>query len=217
MSSKIDVINLALYKLAQSVVLPSLADQSKAADVMGRLWEPMRDLVLEARAWPFALKAQALAQSAQGAQPGWQYRYARPSDCVTIKAVTDAEGLRTVRTLSSFLEPEMARWGSGRWLYQWEESCGDDGTTINSDAEAPWLVYISRVEDVGRYSASFVNALAARLAAEAGPPLIGDAGLNNKNELLSEYLNALTDAGAHSYGQGSENSTMAGAAEMARG
>lgn len=216
MASKIDIINLAIYKLAQSVVIPSLSDQSKAADIMRRLYDPMRDLVLEARVWPFALVCKKLALSAEPVQPGWKYRYARPNDCVTIRAVTDEAGLRNVRVLASFAEPEFLRWGAGSWVYQFEESYGVDGTTINTDTELAYIVYVVRVEDEGRFSASFVNALATRLAAEAGPPLIGEVGLSAKEKLMNEYGYAVTDAGAHSYGQGNDNTTQVGAAESAR-
>jgi len=48
-STQTDIFNLALYKLAQSIAIPALTDESKAADVMNRLWEPTRDLVLTER------------------------------------------------------------------------------------------------------------------------------------------------------------------------
>ena len=55
MATRIDIYNMALYKLAQSIGVPAITDDSKAADVLNRLWEPMRDLVLTERVWPWAM------------------------------------------------------------------------------------------------------------------------------------------------------------------
>ncbi|HWU70751.1 MAG TPA: hypothetical protein VN017_05295 [Pseudoxanthomonas sp.] len=203
MATQTDIINLAIYKLAQSIAIPAITDESKAADIFNRLWEPMRDLVLAARVWPWALKAQALAVDTEPAQPGWRLRYSYPNDCITAKALTDANGLRAVRMLSNYCDDNYLRGVWGRLAFDWETSYGEQGTTINADQDGAYLVYVVRVEDTGRYPPNFVNALACRLAAEAAPPMIGEVGLNNKQSLLQEYNVALTDAGAHSYNEGS--------------
>lgn len=217
MATKLDIYNLALYKLAQSNVLASTSDEAKATDVMNRLWVPMRDLVLEARTWPWALKVEALALDVQAAQPGWQYRYGYPNDCITAKAVTNENGLRVVRDLGSYCDKNFLRTGLGRWAFDWSTGYGDQGTTINTDIEQAYLVYIARIEDEGRFSAGFVNALACMLAAEAAPPIIGEVGLNNKSSLLQEYQLALTNAGAHDYGESEESDTWVSGSEAARG
>lgn len=202
MASQTDIVNLALLKMAQSNLLPSMADESKAADIMNRVWAPVRDLVLEARVWPWALKSQALALSVDAVQPGWAYRYAQPNDCITGKAVTDANGLRQVRVLTSFTDPDyLARWGFGNWAFDWQQSCGETETTINTDVQEAFLVYVVRVEDTARYSASFVNTLAARLAVEAAPGIIGEVGLNSKPALMQEYNTALTESGSNAANQ----------------
>lgn len=202
MATKIDIFNLALYKLAQSVAIPAVPDESAAADVMNRLWEPMRDLVLTERVWPWALRSQALAVVAEAAQPGWGYRYAYPNDCLTAYAVTDGNGLSVAGKLSRFADGSYVAsvWGSG--AFDWDTSYGASGTTINTSVEQAYLVYAARVEDTSRFPAQFVNALACRMAAEAGPPLIGDVGLTSKRDLLQEYNLALTNAGAHAMNEG---------------
>ncbi len=201
MASQTEIINLALFKLAQSIGIPSMNDDSKAADVMRQLWPTMRDVVLTDRVWPWAIQSKALQLVVEEGQPGWRYRYAYPADCLTAYAVTDLGGLRTAGKLQRFASPDyvMSVWGSG--CFDFETSHGEQSTTINTNVEGALLVYAVRVEEAGRYPPQFVNALACRLAAEAAPPLIGEVGLQNKTQLLQEYQLALTHAGAHAFNE----------------
>jgi hypothetical protein len=197
MASQTEIMNLALFKLAQSIGIPSLDDDSKAADVMRQLWPTIRDLVLTDRVWPWALQSKPLQMVVEPAQPGWTYRYAYPADCVTAYAVTTADGIRAAGKLQKFAAADYVAsvWGSG--CFDYETAYGEQATTISTNVEGALLVYAVRVEDAGRYPPQFVNALACRLAAEAAPPLIGEVGLQNKAQLLQEYQLALTHAGAH--------------------
>lgn len=216
-ASQIDIINLAIYKLAQSISIPSLADESKAADIFNRLWGTAVDTVLTDRTWPWALKSQELALVVEAPQPGWRFRYSYPNDCLTAKAVTDETGLGAMRSLTAFCDPNRASLGLTAWMFEWQTSYGEQGTTINTNTENAHLVYVVRVQDPGRFPAAFVNALACRLAYEAAPPMIGDVGLNAQPRLLDAYNNALTIAGAHSYGEGNESGAYVTPAIAARG
>lgn len=220
MASQIEIINIALGKLGQSNKIPDLNDRSKARDVFAPLWGPTRDLVLAERAWPWATRALALGMTAESAQPGWVYRYNYPADCITALAMTDADGLRTARGhggLSCFADPvfRSTYWNAGAW--DWELSAGEQGTTINTDVREAFMVFIGRVEDTERFPPHFVNALAARLAAEAAPAMIGEVGFNSKRSLLEEYELALTKAGAHAFAQSQNQAGMVTPSVAARG
>lgn len=197
MATQTDIFNMALYKMAQSVTIPAATDRSKAADVMNKLWDTTRDLVLSERVWPWAVRSQALALDVEPAQPGWFYRYAYPNDCLSAFAVTDANGIAAAGKLSRFANGDYVAsvWGSG--AFDFDTSFGEQSTTINTSVQNAYLVYACRVVDTSRYPPHFVNALATRLAAEAAPPLVGEVGLNSKANLLQEYELALTKAGAH--------------------
>jgi len=197
-ATQTDCYNLALYKLAQSIGVPSVTDNSKAADVLNRLWEPVRDLVLTDRIWPWAMRSQALALDVESPQPGWGYRYAYPNDCLTAYAVTNSGGIAQAGRLSRFADGDYLAsvWGSG--AFDFDTSYGDQQTTINTNVREAYLVYGMRVTDVSRFPPQFVNALACRLAVEAAPPLIGEVGLNSQSSLMQAYNFALTNAGAHS-------------------
>lgn len=215
--SQTDIYNLAAFKIAQSIGVTSLSDRSKLSDVMNKLWEPMRDSVLAARVWPWALRAQALALVEEDALPGWRYRYSYPNDCITAYAITNDRGLAVTRQLARFTEADYLRsvWGSG--AYDWDTSYGESETVIDTSLEDAILVYLVQVTDTGRYPAQFVQALACRLAAEAAPALIGEVGLNSKQALMNEYLWALSEAGAHSKNESASDAGYVTPALAARG
>lgn len=197
MASQVDVVNLALGKLAQDRGIAAMSDASKEARTASRVWDIVRDEVLEARNWPFALKAQALALDAEDPQPGWCYRYALPNDCLTLRAVTDESGLRGVRGLAELCGRQ---WCAG--IYDYEIAYGDQDTSILTDAPEAYAVYVVRVTDTGRYSAHFINALACRLAAELAPTIIGEAGLRVKQTMMErDYVAALSQAHEHAANQ----------------
>lgn len=217
MSTQTDIFNLALYKLAQSIAIPALTDESKAADVMNRLWEPTRDLVLTERVWPWALRAQALGVVDEPPMPGWRYRYAYPNDCLTAYAVTDENGLAQAGKLIRFANGDYLAnvWGSG--AFDWDTAYGEQGTSILTNVRKAYLVFAGKVDDPGRFPPQFVNALACRLAAEAAPPLIGEVGLQSKQGLLDEYALALTNAGAHAMNEGASDAGYVTPSLAARG
>lgn len=216
MASQVDIINLAIHKLGQSVKIAAVSDRSKAAAVFGGLWAPMLDEVLAARNWQWATAAEAAAPSADPPAIGWTYRYAVPNDCVTVIAVTDESGLRTARRLSMFCDADYLRNNMGRVAFDFELSMGEDETTINSDVPGAYIVYVRRITDTGRFPPTFVNALAWRLAAEAAPPMIGDKGLRAQSNMLNGYDMALAQAGEHDKSQSQDTQQEMPAAVAAR-
>ncbi len=212
MASQVDVVNLALGKLAQDRGIAAMTDQSKEARVASRMWDIVRDEVLEARNWPFALKAQSLALDAEDPMPGWEYRYSLPSDCLTVRAITDETGIRGARGLELFNCRGQAD------VYDYELAYGAQGTSILTDLPNAYAVYVVRVIDTDRYPAHFVNALACRLAAEMAPAIIGEAGLRVKQTMMErDYVAALSQAHEHSANQARRNLEALTPALAARG
>lgn len=190
MASQTDIVNLALYYLAQSIVIPTMVDESKAADIANRLWEPTLDQILAERPWSWAIKAQALAVDIQDPMPGWAYRYSYPDDCIRMWAITNVGGLEQQPFLSWWccVDQWPAWW---RQLYAWNKSYGDQGTTIDSNLREAWGVFVVRVSDTNRFPPMFVEAFARLLAKLMAPPLIGDVGLNAQQGLQNAYIYAL--------------------------
>lgn len=212
MASQIQICNLALGKLAQDITITSLTERSKEARVFSRLWGPMRDLVLADRLWPWAMRAQRLAVDAEAPTPGWEIRYSRPSDCISVVAVTGEDGMRAGRRLSSWCDSGFRRIHG----IQFEQAMGEQGTTILCDQPTAWLVYVARVEDPERYPAHFVDALACKLAEESAPTIIGGNGFSNKSGLKQLYQLALSQAAAHDFNEADDDGHQPSMAQMAR-
>lgn len=212
MISQVDICNLALAKLSQDVTISSMNERSKEARTFARLWDPMRDLVLSARDWPFAIKAQALALDPEDPLPGWQYRYARPADCLTALAVTNELGLRAGRMLSRWCYPDYRQ----RFAVPYQQVHGTQSTCFVTDEPGAYLVYVMRVEDTDRYPPHFVDALACKLAEESAPAIIGDRGQAEKPRLMQAYKLALGEAAAHDFNESEDDRRPMSAAQAAR-
>lgn len=214
MPSPVDIFNLALAKLAQDVTISSFTERAKEARIAARLWEPMRDLVLAERQWPWAMRAIALALEDEAPIPGWRYRYARPADCITAVAVTDETGMQAGR--------QWHRWCDDQFRQQhgieFQQADGGQGTSILCDREQVFLIYVARVTNSDSYPPMFVEALACKLAEEAAPSIIGDRGFTSKTGLKQLYQLALSQAAAHDYNEGvHEDDPCMPAAQAVRG
>lgn len=198
MPSMIDIYNLALLKLGQDATIAAFNERSKESRLAARLCEPMRDLVLAERQWPWAMRAMPLAVASEPAMPGWRLRYSRPADCITVVAVTDEDGIRAGRRMAHWCDDEFRQ----RFAYEYETAAGVEGTSILADVEKAYLVYVARIEDPERYPPHFVEALACKLAEESAPPIIGDRGFSSKPNLKQLYQLALNQAAAHDYNEG---------------
>jgi hypothetical protein len=214
MPSKIDIFNLALLKLAQDATIASFVERSKESRVAARLWEPMRDLVLAERQWPWAMRAMPLALTTEAAMPGWRYRYARPADCISVVAVTDENGVRAGRRMAHWCNDGFRQ----RYAVEYEVAGGEQGASILADIEQAYLIYVARIEDTERFPPQFVEVLACKLAEEAAPAIIGDRGFSSKPNLKQLYQMALSQAAAHDYNEGTHDDELyMPAAQAARG
>lgn len=160
MASEVQICNLALTRLGhKSDPLASLADTGKAARLCALHYEPTRDAVLRAHPWNFAVKRAELP--ALEAAPVWGHARAfqLPADLLRVLELEDSGAEYRV-----------------------------EGRTIATDAGAPLrLEYLARVTDPGLFDALFIDALAARLAAELAVPL-------TDNAQLAETMSALYQA-----------------------
>lgn len=196
MASQTDIINLGLYKLAQSQTIPAITDQSKAATIAVRVWQHALDLVLCERPWDFATTAQNAAIDVDDPAPGWGYRYAYPNDCLRLWKIVQRQDLLT--------NPSLGYWAGYEWplslrlLYGWQKGWGTQGTCIDTNLSEAVLIYGLRLTeaDTERMPPMFVEALACKLAQMMAAPLIGDVGLNASTTLLQQYQFALAAASA---------------------
>lgn len=184
-ASQVDLCNAALTKLAQDIPIVALAEQSKAARVFTRCWDRVLDLVLCAHAWPFAIKAQALAPSPDAAFPGWAYRYDVPEDALNVLAVCPASGIRAATRATCQYDTALPM-TDGR--ADFETVWGSQAANLVTDLEGAYVLYVARITQTARFPPLFGEALACRLAIEAAPALAGELGVRLAQKLQQDYV-----------------------------
>lgn len=184
MATKTDIWNMALMDLGISEAVADLdTEESKAARVGRRLYESVRDHVLQEFPWSFATRRVTLALLASDPPTNWDYAYRLPTDCIQPQGLV-VSGLRTPRNAQRI---------------PYEVSADDDGRVIYTDLEDAELLYTARVEDTGQYDPMFIMALVAMLASKGAMPM------SVKPEIAANaakaYVNILHNAAAHSLNQ----------------
>lgn len=163
MPSVVDVCNKALDKLGQGAIT-SLEDGNKSANLCNRNWPLIRDEVLRAHPWNFAIKRTVTAPTTD--TPAWGFAYAHP---------IPADSLRLVEVRDHSTAE-----------YQIENN------VILANDTALYIRYVARITDPNTYDAAFVDAVASRLAMEMCEALTQSS--TKKRELFEEYNESLIAA-----------------------
>lgn len=215
--SKVDICNLALGKMGQDITIAAITDNVKPARVFNRLYPIALDLVLAEHSWPFALDALPLEKLLQDPFPGWTYRYAYPSTCVYALAVCTEDGVRA--GLRGYAQCGFG--DASRLAFPgqspWQVTYGEQSTSIATDLDDAYLIYVTRVEETARYPVAFADALAARLAYESCGQIMGELGFRAKRSLWDDYDGARARAAAHSLNEATEDMPAVTPSVAARG
>lgn len=147
MASEVGICNSALVKLGARTIM-ALDDTSKESRLCKARYTDVRDEVLRAHPWNFAVKRASLAQLSTTPAFGFSKGYQLPNDCLRVLRLSNDES-----------------------EYQIE------GRHLLSNAGSVKLVYIAQVSDPNLYDALFINALSFRLAAELAYPLANNREL----------------------------------------
>lgn len=148
--SSVGIANIALSKIGAQRIT-SFSESTETARLLNAIYGTMRDEVLRAHPWNFAIKRIAPALSATTPAYEYTYQHTIPSDCLRVLDVTD---------------------GSTRI----EDFKVEDGKIL-SDYDTIYIRYIYRVTDSTAFDANFISCFATRLAAECAFPLTGKADL----------------------------------------
>jgi hypothetical protein len=153
--SNISIANRALTLLGAERIT-AFDEESEQARKINAIFESTRDALLSEHNWNFARKERALSLlSDEPLMDDYTYAYQIPSDCI-----------RVLRWESYF---EFAIYGDR--LYS-------NSTTAN-------IEYISKITDPTKFSAGFVKAFAARLAADLAFPITQNATLAKNAEEIA--------------------------------
>lgn len=152
--SLIERCNSALASLgARSVT--SLVEESKEARLCALRAEPVRDALLRAHPWNFAMKRAELPALAEGT--GDASRFQLPADCLIVRRVEAAE----------------------------PDAWSVEGRTLIAPVPPPAAVrYTARITDPTQWDALFAECFAAKLAAELAVAVTGSRGEEAHREKL---------------------------------
>lgn len=159
MASVIDICNLALAHLGEIPNISSIdpPEGSAHAEKCERFYPIARDVALEMRNWPFAMRRVLLAQ-VENTNGAWPFKYALPSDCIRPVSVS-RPGVGTP-VLFGAIYPEQPVYGGKP---NTEDFTVEDGHLFTRVEDAE-LLYLRRVTDTVKFPPLFVNAVAWLLA-----------------------------------------------------
>lgn len=157
MASTVDICNKALGWLGSDRIT-SLDDPSVGAKLCKDNYAGLRDAVLEESDWSFAIKRVVLAPSAILPTFGYGNKMLLPADCLRVITCSDSANLDDENDL------------------QWETEDGH----VMCDVNILYVKYVSSVTDESKFSPTFVEALASRIAADLAIPL------SKSRELMSD-------------------------------
>ena len=159
MASAVNICNLALAHLGERPNVSSIAppEGSSHAEKCAQFYPIARDVALEMRNWPFALKRVALTEVTNDSY-AYQFKYALPADCI--------------RPVSVFI-PGFSDENTDTADFMVE------GTALYTNAETASLRYLFRQTDTGKFSPLFVNALSWLLASYLAGSICEDKQVKN--------------------------------------
>lgn len=200
MASIVEVCNMALDDLGQTVGIASLTEASKAARTCSRHFQQVLDEVMAAHPWPFSAKAAALAPAADAPMPGWAFQYAYPADCVRAGRVCTEDGVRVqMNVWQCTPDPWCSTPIAPFYPYQLMSGTGQTG--IVTDLEDAWLIYTKRQTDCARMPPLVVTALHWALAARIAMPITSDPRIQQNAITMANI--AFVTATAHGFGESS--------------
>lgn len=155
MISETSICNVALGFLGQTPITSIDDPANDKAELMRNIYPFLRDAVMQEYTWSFSLSR---STNTTGDMDEWGQYY---------KHAVPLENLQIVRV---FKDPET------RQVAHWEL----EGNHILADSASIYIQYQTRVTDTGKFSELFVQALAARIAADAAIHLTQDYTLQTR-------------------------------------
>lgn len=172
MAGQVEVANVALGMIGEAPITSFLDDLETARTVNLR-FPTVRDGILRAHFWNFAKKRQQLAQLSQAPAFGFDVQFQLPADWLRMLAVNPGQGGPHAITSQTDYVIEGSR-------------------LLVRGTDVARIIYISRVEDLTRWDALAIEALAARLASELAVSITQNRTLGA--QLWQQYRDKLAEA-----------------------
>ena len=161
MADKVSIFNLALYKLKQG----RITNPTQSVE-LSDIYEAQRDIVLAAHPWNFAVVRTSIPKDGTTTDWKYAYSYTLPADpwCLRVLGLEDPRA-------------------------EWEVVA--DRKLVTDEGSPLKIAYIARVLDESRFSPAFVDALASKMAYEAGPKIAGISA-SRAAVLFKEYFKKIS-------------------------
>lgn len=180
--SEISICNQALALLAIPPII-SFEDGTTASGLCSRLYAPMRNHVLEERAWTFATDRDTLLPDTTAPDWGYEKRFLIPTEWLRILSVTDIVPINAGQ--SNSIRP-----------FEWNR----EGRYILGNADKVYVQYVKVVSDTSQFSSNFNDCLAYRMAAEMAIALTENRTIFEN--MTAMYNRKLIEASLTDGGQG---------------
>lgn len=167
--SVVGIVNMGLSRIGVKRIA-ALTENSEQAIAANAVLEYIRDEVLEAKDWRFAKTRVALAQNAIAPVYGYDYAYTLPTDFLRLcfRKDVDPSFYPSGAYATAWTADELTI--RARNYYYIVEALADGTKCIFTDYDNTdydlYITYIRKVTDPSKYSPSFVNCFADRIAAE---------------------------------------------------
>jgi hypothetical protein len=204
----------------QAILRVGTAEQfgpsSQAMLLAKSLYPQVRDALLLAGSWTWAMKSTTVIETLPRPEYKWAYRYTIPADCLRVFRVNDYDystGDSSWEVAGNFVltnaDSGSPAWVTGR-TYEVGNAVSNNGAVyrclvagstkqpgVTSGWTTDWdvwlgsaitLEYVRKVTDVTLFDSLFIDLLTASLAAKLAVPLTGDA---NKAALLAKETEIL--------------------------
>jgi len=180
MASDVDICNLALSLIGQDANITSIdpPDSTVEADHCARFYPIARAALLQAHAWGFATRRQALA-SVENDVDHWAFAYALPNPCIRPLAVLLPQSSDDSKVYPFALESD-----------------ADGVPLLYTNVEAAVLKYTTLVTDPTRFPPLFVVAFARLLAYYIAGPITKNEKLVQEQLKLFEGIDLPRAAGS---------------------
>ena len=209
----------------QAILRVGTAEQfgpsSQAMLLAKSLYPQVRDALLLAGSWTWAMKSGTVIETLPRPEYKWSYRYPIPSDCLRVFRVNDYDystGDSSWEVAGNFVLSNVDS-GTPAWVVDRSYEVGNAvsnngvvyrclvaGTTKQPGLTIGWtsdwdiwlgkaitLEYVRKVSDVTLFDSMFIDLLTANLASKLAIPLTGDA---NKALLLAKDSDSLAKSPA---------------------
>lgn len=198
--SDVQIANMALSRVMVNQRIAALDEDSTEAAACALWLDPCRDMVLEDLDWPFARARVILAETTETPPDGWGYHYAYPAHVIALR------GLDVGTSLAGL---------SLRYTYQVVYDEANDRQAILANVSPATMIYTHAITNPTLFPASFVHALAWRLAAELATDISKSRSLRDR--CMQEYGLAMSGAAANAMNQESDGPAPEGESVQARG